>query len=67
MSNRECAGQWSAMALVGAVVAGCGGDQNDPFVVEDDALTCDLDLAFLADGGVGRDGIPAFGARGPGW
>ena len=43
------------------VLAGCGNDlltiEGTP---EGGELVCDLDLTFLADGGVGRDGIPAL-------
>lgn len=49
----------TAALLVWAATVGCSGD--DPAAVVPEALQCgDLDPAFLADGGVGRDGIPAL-------
>lgn len=49
---------WMAVLGVAAGVAGaCGGDTE----MQPEELECgDLDPAFLADGGVGRDGIPAL-------
>lgn len=49
---------WMAAVGVAAGVAGaCGGDAD----MRPEELECgDLDPAFLADGGVGRDGIPAL-------
>ena len=45
--------------LAWASVAACSG--SDPAVVLPQPVQCgDLDPAFLADGGVGRDGIPAL-------
>lgn len=43
-----------------AAVAACGDDGIGPATKADDDLVCDLDAAYLADGGVGRDGIPAL-------
>ena len=48
------------IALLG-VVAGAGGACGGDTGMEPDELECgDLDPAYLADGGVGRDGIPAL-------
>ena len=45
--------------LVCAATGGCS--DGDPAAVVSEALQCgELDPAFLADGGVGRDGIPAL-------
>ncbi|MYB07919.1 MAG: DUF3179 domain-containing protein [Gemmatimonadetes bacterium] len=46
----------STLLLVGC--DGAGGIGTG--LIPDDDLVCDLDPAFLADGGVGRDGIPAL-------
>lgn len=46
-------------AVIAANAAACASDPSGPGGLED--LACgDLDPAFLADGGVGRDGIPAL-------
>lgn len=48
---------WIGSAVAVAALGACSGD-SDPIDVDDSACG-DLDPAFLADGGVGRDGIPA--------
>ena len=52
--------RFAVVALIGAALWGCESEGADPLAIQDDVLTCDLDLQFLADGGVGRDGIPAL-------
>lgn len=49
-------------AAVGTFVAACSDDGTGPGRAIDgvDPLACNLDLGFLADGGVPRDGIPAL-------
>ncbi|MEQ8330284.1 MAG: DUF3179 domain-containing protein [Longimicrobiales bacterium] len=54
-------GWWVALGVAGAtVLAGCDDPGIATVTIDDDGLTCDLDASFLADGGVGRDGIPAL-------
>ena len=49
------------LILVALTAHGCAsGDGIGVGPVADDELLCDLDPAYLADGGVGRDGIPAL-------
>ncbi len=50
----------AAALTCGALLAGCARDGTDPAGPSPEELSCDLDLRFLADGGVGRDGIPAL-------
>ena len=53
----------AAFLWVGAVattLSACGGDPGGPVVNRPDDLVCEWDPQFLADGGVGRDGIPAL-------
>lgn len=52
--------RWPAVVAAGLVVAACGDPGIATVTIEDDGLVCDLDASFLADGGVGRDGIPAL-------
>ncbi len=57
--NISPVGLLTGSLLVAAIVS-CSSDgvSADPF--EPDGLACDLDTRFIADGGVGRDGIPAL-------
>jgi len=55
--TRRLRGLLLPVALIG--VAACSGEGDDG-VSPSDPLICDLDQRFLADGGVGRDGIPAL-------
>ena len=49
------------LVLVALTAYGCAsGDGIGVGPVAEDELVCDLDPAYLADGGVGRDGIPAL-------
>ena len=51
----------SLLVIAVLPVSGCSledGIGTGP--IPDDQLVCDLDPAYLADGGVGRDGIPAL-------
>jgi hypothetical protein len=50
----------AATIAVALVPVGCSDDTLGLGTVEDDDLQCDLDVRYLADGGVGRDGIPAL-------
>ena len=50
--------RWLGVSVLSAVLVACGDDEG-PTSTRD--ISCgDLDLTFLADGGVGRDGIPAL-------
>lgn len=51
----------SLLALLSAVLPACdGGSGIGTGPIADTGPVCDLDPAYLADGGVGRDGIPAL-------
>lgn len=47
-------------ALIAGSGAGCSEEGGSAGPIEQKELVCDLDLSLLADGGVGRDGIPAL-------
>ncbi len=54
-------GRVSLLALLPTVLQACdGGSGIGTGPIADTAPVCDLDPAYLADGGVGRDGIPAL-------
>lgn len=49
------------LVLAALTASGCSSEDGiGTAVVPEDELVCDLDPAYLADGGVGRDGIPAL-------
>lgn len=54
--------RWAPWCVLLALpLAGCDGtDGIGTGPIAEEELVCDLDPAFLADGGVGRDGIPAL-------
>lgn len=51
----------AALCVTLLALTGCGGESGGlGFAPNDEELICDWDPQFLADGGVGKDGIPAL-------